>query len=193
VITTLISSPSQGEGKSFVSLNLATSFAMYERKTVLVSFDLRRPNLYNMVNIEEGPGLSNYLSNNCEFEEIIHPSEIDNLEVIPAGAIPPNPSELIASAKTGDLFEKLKKKYSYIIIDTPPVGLVTDAFLLVKYSNANLFVVRHNYTSKRMFDSLIKNLSQKKIRHVNLVVNDINLKSKSYEYQYGYYYNYSYY
>ncbi|MFP4621681.1 MAG: tyrosine-protein kinase family protein [Bacteroidales bacterium] len=146
---------------------------MYERKTVLVSFDLRRPNLYTFVNIKEEPGLSGYLSNNCGLEDIIHQSEVENLDVIPAGAIPPNPSELIASRKTGELFKKLKDVYHYIIIDTPPVGLVTDAFLLVKYSNANLFVIRHNYTSKRMLDSLIKNLSQKKIEQVNLVINDI--------------------
>ena len=193
VITTMVTSASQGEGKSFVSLNLATSFAMYEKKTVLVSFDLRRPNLYHFINIDEAPGLSSYLSNNSDLEDIVQPSGLDNLDVIPAGAVPPNPSELIASQKTADLFRKLKQTYSYIVLDTPPVGLVTDAFLLVKYTNANLFVVRHNYTSKRMFDSLVKNLSQKNINNVNVVINDISLKSKGYEYNYGYYYNYSYY
>lgn len=193
VVTTLVTSASQGEGKSFISLNLAVSFAMYEKKTVLVSFDLRRPNLYNFVNIDEGPGLSSYLSNNSDLDDIVHSSDLENLDIIPAGAVPPNPSELIASEKTEELFRKLKQTYSYIILDTPPVGVVTDAFLLVRYTNSNLFVVRHNYTSQRMFESLIKNLSQKRINNVNVVINDISLKSKGYEYHYGYYYNYSYY
>lgn len=193
VTTVLISSATQGEGKSFVSINLATSFAMYKRKTVLVSFDLRRPNIYNLFNIKDKQGLSNYLSNNCNLEDIIYKTNIEKLDVIPAGHIPPNPSELIASETTARLFEKLKRMYEYIIIDTPPAGLVTDAFLLVKYTNSNLFVVRHNYTRKKMFESLVKNLKQKNIRNVNFIVNDITLKSRGYEYNYGYNYNYSYY
>ncbi|MFP4604047.1 MAG: CpsD/CapB family tyrosine-protein kinase [Bacteroidales bacterium] len=193
VTTVLISSATQGEGKSFVSVNLATSFAMYKRKTVLVSFDLRRPNLYNLFNIKDKQGLSAYLSNNCNLEDIIYQTDVEMLDVIPAGYIPPNPSELIASEVTARLFEKLKGMYEYIIIDTPPAGLVTDAFLLVKYTNSNLFVVRHNYTREKMFESFVKNLKQKNIRNVNFIVNDITLKSRGYEYNYGYNYNYSYY
>lgn len=189
----LVSSASQGEGKSFVSLNIATAFALYEKSTVLVSFDLRRPNLYDIFNINNDIGLSSYLSKNLEFEDVIHGTSINNLDIIPAGKIPPNPSELIASEQTKVFFEKLKKKYDHIILDTPPVGLVTDAFLLVKYTNANLFVIRHNYTKKRMLNSLLKNIDQKNIKNVSLLVNDINLKSKNYEYNYGYSYNYNYY
>ena len=193
VTTTLITSAGQGEGKSFISLNLATSFAMYGKKTILVSFDLRRPNLYNFMDMPKNPGLSEYLSYNTALDDIICDTDIDNLDVIPAGSVPPNPSELIASQRTEELFRELNKSYSYIIIDTPPVGLVTDAFLLLKYTTANLFVVRHNYTGKRMFETLVKNISQKNIRHFNVVVNDINLKSKGYEYHYGYTYNDYYY
>jgi capsular exopolysaccharide synthesis family protein len=137
--------------------------------------------------------LSCYLSNNCNYEDIISHSNIENLDVIPAGQVPPNPSELIASDRTDELFRKLKEEYDYIVLDTPPVGLVTDAFLLVKYSSTNLFVVRHNYTSKRMFQTLISNLNQKNIRNVNIIVNDIKLKTKGYEYQYGYRYDTNYY
>ena len=189
----LVTSAGQGEGKSFVSINLATSFAMYKRKTVLVSFDLRRPNIYNIFHLKDKPGLSCYLSNNCSYENIIYHSDIDNLDIIPAGQIPPNPSELIASERTDELFKKLKEQYDYIILDTPPVGLVTDAFLLVKHATTNLFVVRHNYTGKRMFQTLIRNLGQKNIQNVNILVNDIRLKSKGYEYQYGYRYDTKYY
>jgi len=193
VITTLVTSASQGEGKSFVSLNLATSFAMYKSKTVLVSFDMRRPNLYQLLSVTQEPGLSEYLSSNCEYRDIIYPTGIDYLDMIPSGTIPPNPSELIALSKTRELFEQLRKEYSYIVLDTPPVGLVTDAFLLVKYTQANLFVVRHSYTSKRMLESMIKNLYQKKIQNVNMVINDIRLTNKRYEYQYGSYYHSDYY
>jgi len=189
----LVTSAGQGEGKSFVSINLATSFAMYKRKTVLVSFDLRRPNIYNIFHLKDKPGLSGFLSNNCNYEDIIYHSDIDNLDIIPAGHIPPNPSELIASERTDELFENLKKQYDYIFLDTPPVGLVTDAFLLVKHSTTNLFVVRHDYTGKRMFQTLIRNLGQKNIQNVNIIVNDIKLKSKGYEYQYGYRYDAKYY
>jgi capsular exopolysaccharide synthesis family protein len=189
----LVTSAGQGEGKSFVSINLATSFALYQRKTVLVSFDLRRPNIYSIFHLKGKQGLSCYLSNNCNYEDIISHSNIENLDVIPAGQVPPNPSELIASDRTDELFRKLKEEYDYIVLDTPPVGLVTDAFLLVKYSSTNLFVVRHNYTSKRMFQTLISNLNQKNIRNVNIIVNDIKLKTKGYEYQYGYRYDTNYY
>lgn len=189
----LVTSAGQGEGKSFVSINLATSFAMYKRKTILVSFDLRRPNIYNIFHLKDKPGLSCYLSNNCNYEDIVNHSNIDNLDVIPAGQIPPNPSELIASERTDELFKTLKEQYDYIILDTPPVGLVTDAFLLVKHSTTNLFVVRHDYTGKRMFQTLIRNLGQKNIQNVNILVNDIKLKSKGYEYQYGYRYDTKYY
>ena len=189
----LVSSASQGEGKSFVSLNIATAFALYEKKTVLVSFDLRRPNLYDIFNIDDKVGLSSYLSKNLQFEEIIHKTAISNLDIIPAGKIPPNPSELIASVRTGEFFERLKQEYDHIILDTPPVGLVTDAFLLVKYTDANLFVVRHNFTKRRMLNTLIKNIEQKKIQNVSLLVNDIKLKSRNYEYNYGYSYNFNYY
>lgn len=189
----MITSSGQGEGKSFVSINLASSFALYQKKTVLVSFDLRRPNVYNIFHIKNQHGLSCYLSNNCDFEDIIFHSDIENLDVIPAGHIPPNPSELIASPQTAEFFQKLKAKYDYIVIDTPPVGLVTDAYLLVKYATTNLFVVRHNHTSKRMLQTLVRNLDQKNIRNVNILINDINMKSKGYEYQYGYNYDAAYY
>ena len=189
----LVTSAGEGEGKSFVSINLATSFAMYKRKTVLVSFDLRRPNIYNIFHLRNQHGLSCYLSNNCSYEEIIYSSDIDNLDILPAGQIPPNPSELIASERTDELFKKLKEQYDYIILDTPPVGLVTDAFLLVKHSTTNLFVIRHDYTGKRMFQTLIRNLEQKNIQNVNILINDIRLKNKGYEYQYGYRYDSKYY
>ena len=189
----LVTSAGQGEGKSFVSINLATSFAMYKRKTVLVSFDLRRPNIYNIFHLKDKTGLSSFLSNNCNYEDVIFHSNIDNLDIIPSGQIPPNPSELIASEKTDELFKKLKEQYDYIVLDTPPVGLVTDAFLLVKHATTNLFVVRHDYTGKRTFQTLIRSLGQKNIQNVNILVNDIRLKNKGYEYQYGYRYNTKYY
>jgi capsular exopolysaccharide synthesis family protein len=193
VTSVLVTSSGQGEGKSFVSINLATSFALYEKKTVLVSFDLRRPNIYNIFDLKDKLGLSNYLSKNCSLEDIIYTTYLDKLDIVPAGVIPPNPSELIASDRTDDLFSRLKEVYDFIIIDTPPIGLVTDAFLLVRHTNSNLFIVRHNYTKKKMFESLIKSLNQKNISDVGLIVNDITLKNRGYEYHYGYNYNYAYY
>jgi len=188
----MITSTMQGEGKSFVSLNLATAFALYNTKVLLLSFDLRKPSVSKLLDLHNEKGLSTYLSNNCDLENIIFQTEIKNLWTIPSGPIPPNPSELIASEKTNQLFNDLRKKFDYIIIDTPPIGIVTDALMLEKYSDINLFIVRHNHTKKRMLSNLLLNLKKKNITNVNLVINDINLKTRSYEYSYGYGYGYGY-
>lgn len=188
----MVTSTMQGEGKSFVSLNLATAFALYNTKVLLLSFDLRKPSVSKLLDLHNEKGLSTYLSNNCELENIIYQTEIKNLWTIPSGPIPPNPSELLASEKTNQLFNDLRKEFDYIIIDTPPIGIVTDALMLEKFSDINLFIIRHNHTKKRMLSNLLLNLKKKHITNVNLVINDINLKTRSYEYSYGYGYGYGY-
>lgn len=174
------------EGKSFVSLNLATGFALYNAKVLLLSFDLRKPTISTLLDLHTENGLSTFLSDQCELKDIIFETEVKNLWTIPSGPIPPNPSELIASDKTKQLFKKLKKQFDYIIIDTPPIGIVADALMLEKYSDINLFIIRHNYTKKRILSNLLSSLAKKKIHNINLVINDINLKNRNYEYSYGY-------
>ena len=188
----MISSTMMEEGKSFVSINLAASFALYQKKVLLLSFDLRRPTVSKLMDLHQKEGLSTFLSGNCEIENIIFETEIPNLWLIPTGLIPPNPSELIASSKTKLLFDELRKKFDYIIIDTPPIGIVSDALLLEKHVDKSVFIIRHNYSRKKMISHLFSNLEKKKIENINLVVNDINLKNVGYNYNYGYGYGYDY-
>ncbi|MBU8891962.1 MAG: polysaccharide biosynthesis tyrosine autokinase [Bacteroidales bacterium] len=188
----MITSTMMEEGKSFISINLATSFALYQKKVVLLSFDLRRPSVSKLMDLHNEMGLSTFLSGNCNMEDIIFETEIPNLRVIPTGPIPPNPSELIASEKTKALFEELRKKFDYIILDTPPTGIVSDALLLEKFADTSVFIVRHNYSRKKMLSHLFYSLEKKNIKNTNLIINDINIKNKGYNYNYGYGYGYNY-
>ncbi|MCK4287838.1 MAG: polysaccharide biosynthesis tyrosine autokinase, partial [Bacteroidales bacterium] len=171
----LITSDMVAAGKTFVAINLASIFAQYDKKTLLIGFDLRKPKIYQDFGLTNTEGISSYLINKSKFEDIIQKSSIKNLDIIMGGPVPPNPSELIASSKTTELFNKLKEIYDFIIIDTPPVGLVTDAFLVMKYTDANLFIVRQNFTNKKIFESIIKDVEQRKLPNINILINDVKL------------------
>lgn len=143
--------------------------------------------------------MSSFLSNKESLDSIIqNTAAIPSLDVITSGPIPPNPAELIASEKCKELFDLLRERYDYIIIDTPPVGLVTDAFLLMKYSDVNLFIVRQGVTNKNIFGSIIKDLEQRNL-NISIVLNGIQTNKgygygygKKYGYGYGYAYGYGY-
>jgi tyrosine-protein kinase Etk/Wzc len=136
----LVTSDMVNTGKTFVSINLATIFAMYGKRTLLMGFDLRKPKIYGDFGLSNAEGISSYIINKSTLENIIQPSGIDNLDIITAGPVPPNPSELIASPKAKELFVKLRDMYDYIFLDTPPIGLVTDAFILMGYTDANIIL-----------------------------------------------------
>lgn len=191
--TILLTSSVKGEGKSFTSLNIALSLGLNNKKTILINFDLRRPKLHDYLNLTSEKGLSAYLSGNASLEEVIIPTGYDNVDVILAGVIPPNPMELIANDQTRDMFDELKKTYDYILIDSPPVGVVADAYLLIKYADVNIFITRQNYTLKKVFGQLMQSFEKRGISNVNIVLNDIRLdKRMGYYYSYGYVYNYGY-
>jgi capsular exopolysaccharide synthesis family protein len=190
--TILVTSSMMNEGKSFTSLNLAASFALFGKKVVLVCFDLRKPMLKPPFDIQNKNGLSHFLSGYCALEDIINDSIHENLKVIIPGQVPPNPNELIASEKTTQLFNSLKQQFDLIVIDTPPIGMVADALLLVQFSTQNFFVVRHNFTRFGVFKGVSSALSKRKITNVNVVINDLPLRSSSYGSGYGYGYNYNY-
>jgi capsular exopolysaccharide synthesis family protein len=175
----LITSSMSGDGKSFIAINLAAAYSYYGKRTLLLEFDLRNPKLADYFDLQKTKSLSSYLINDARLEDIIQKTNVKNLDVICAGEIPPNPVELIASDNTRNLLEILQNIYDYIIIDTPPIGVVTDSYLLMDYSDANLFVVRLNYTNKRFFISLIKDLQQKEIPNIGLLVNDDVEKTSS--------------
>ncbi len=142
-----VTSYSKGEGKSTVSANLAISFSKMEKKVLLIDCDLRRPNLHNIFKIENQAGLSNVIGKMVEFEDVIHRNVLPNLDILPSGTIPPNPSELLCSPKFTNLIKKLYEEYDYIIFDTPPIGVVADALLLKDIIAGFVVVLRERSTT----------------------------------------------
>jgi tyrosine-protein kinase Etk/Wzc len=189
--TILFTSSIQGEGKSFSALNLALSFALFKKKTILLNFDLRKPKLQDYLGVDMEMGLSAYLSGNAGLDDIIVKTRFEYLDVINVGAIPPNPMELIGGEYTRILFTELKQQYDYVLIDTPPVGMVADSWLLLEFSDVNFFVARHRYTPKKVFSKLIENLGKRNIGNFNIILNDISINQR-YTYKKGYAYGYGY-
>lgn len=185
--TILVTSSTPGEGKSFSALNLATSFATTNNKTVLVEFDLRKPSkVFNEFGTRALVGISSYLINKANFDEIVIKTDIPNLDIIQAGQIPPNPVELLSSRKTQELFNELKKRYDFVIIDTPPYGLVSDSFILMKYVDIKLYVTRVGKIKKNVLISNIEDVELKNIKDLYLLVNeDLTYNNSAYsEYRY---------
>ena len=174
------------EGKSFISLNLSASLATANFKSIVLGYDLRKPKVFSRLGISEKAGISNYLIDQVSIDEIIQPTKVENLDFITSGEIPPNPSELIVSPKTGELITYLKQHYRYIIIDTPPIGLISDGFHLINFADLVLYIVRQNQTPKSDFITTINDLKEKKPKSLGLVINDISL-GRSSKYGYDYY------
>ncbi len=174
------------DGKSFIALNLAISYAIANSKTLLIGFDLRKPKLFERLDLKETPGISDYLSEQVELEKIIQKSKVDNLDIIWAGKEPPNPAELIASTKTKELIKKLRNEYKYIIIDTAPIGIISDAMMLFNYADIKAIILRLNHTPKKEAAHILDDLKAQKINNTVLIINDIPINKKS-SYGYGYY------
>jgi len=202
--TLLVTSSVSGEGKSFVAINLAISITLTGKKVALMEMDLRKPRLSKQLKVSRNPGISSYLVGKAGIDEIIKPTSFDNLFVVSAGPIPPNPTELIQLPEFGVMMDELKKKFDYIIIDTAPIGPVTDAQLLAPYINTTLYVVRHAVTPST-FMNLIDNLNKEKKfpamcvvfngikpRGVNLFGYGFGGYGNGYGYGYGYGYSYGY-
>jgi capsular exopolysaccharide synthesis family protein len=183
----LVTSTMSGEGKSFSSYNIAISLALIKRKTILVNFDIRKPNVYPALKPNKELGISSILMGDADLEEVIVRTDIDYFDFIPAGPIPDNPAELIGSTKTETLLNELKERYDYVIIDTPPIGLVTEAFLLMKYADLKVFVVRERVTPKKQFLSVLKEMEDKDVENVYWMINDVNIKDTFYGQKNDYY------
>jgi tyrosine-protein kinase Etk/Wzc len=137
-----ITSEVAGEGKSFIAVNLSSTLSLIDKKIILIAADLRRSRLHKTFRVSNDKGLSNYLANQAEVDDIILPSVQPNLDIIVSGPVPPNPSELLHSARMKTLIAELKKRYDIIMIDTAPIGLVSDAIPLIRMSDINIFVIR---------------------------------------------------
>ena len=185
-----ITSYSKGEGKSTVSANLAISFSKMEKKVLLVDCDLRRPNIHNIFKIENTVGLSNIIGKMTDFEETIHRDVLTNLDIITSGTIPPNPSELLCSARFVNLVKKLYEEYDYIIFDTPPVGVVSDALLLKDLVAGFVVVIRERSTTHGDIQNLLESAKLADSKLLGFIkVGCISTKRRS---KRGYYY-YQYY
>jgi tyrosine-protein kinase Etk/Wzc len=185
----LLTSSTSGEGKTFCSMNLATVMALNGHRTVLLEFDLRRPKIFQEFTSNNMIGISSFLIDKATIDDIIIPTPIENLDFIPAGPTAPNPAELINSERTAELIDKLKEMYDYLIIDSAPAGILTETYLLMKFSDLNIFIVRLNKTVKDTLKQTFKNLQANRMQNITLIINDIfaNRESAKYGYDKRYY------
>jgi succinoglycan biosynthesis transport protein ExoP len=187
--TLMITSSVGGEGKTFCTINLATIFALSDKKTVIVGMDLRKPKIFEDFNHNNNIGVTNYLINQNNLNEIVKSTQIPNLDFISSGPIPPNPSELIINERMNELIIELKNKYDYIILDTPPVGLVSDALELSNFADITLYVIRQNFTKKDMVKLLNTRKERGELKNISIILNGFQNNAK-YGYSYGYGYGY---
>lgn len=188
----LIASSVSGEGKTFTSINLASVFALSGKKTLLVGADMRRPKIFADFNLTNQEGLSSFLAGLVVFDEAIQKTEYENLRIVTGGPIPPNPSELIISPSMREFLDEAKQKFDVIVIDSPPLALVSDAWELAKLVDHTLFLVRQNYTQKSLLKTIQDFYQSGKLTNVSIVLNDITTNGYGYGYGYGGY-GYSYY
>jgi capsular exopolysaccharide synthesis family protein len=188
---TIFTSSTGGEGKSFVSANLAVTLAYASRKTVILEMDLRKPKISLTFGLPmERTGISNYLDGEpLKIEDMIQPSGIPGLDVLGCGSILPNPSELLEKTKLDELILALRKMYDDVIIDTPPIHLVTDALIISRVADASLYIMRQGYTQKAELDFIKEINLEKRLPKLNIIFNGI----KRDKYGYGYNYDNSYY
>jgi capsular exopolysaccharide synthesis family protein len=187
-----VTSTVKGEGKTFTSVNLALTLANPKKKVIIIGSDIRNPQLQRYNPARKGlAGLTEYLySDQTKLESVIHVSSFNpNLDVIYSGMIPPNPTELLSNGRYEALLEELKTRYDYIILDTAPLLLVTDTFLIAELADITIYVARSKYTEKSLLQFANTNIDQKKITNVGFVLNDVNRENLGYSNKYGYGYN----
>jgi len=192
----MITSSFSGEGKSFISTNLGATLAIAGKRTVILEFDLRKPKILTGLGLQKGHGITNFLVGAASLEQLPKPIEqVENLYVIPCGPVPPNPAEILLTPKIDELFSWLQANFDAVIIDTAPVGLVSDAVTLGKYVDMTLYVIRQRYTYKRQLAFINELYLEKKLPNMALLVNDVITKGAKGYYgyspgNYGYGYGY---
>lgn len=185
----LVTSTVSGEGKSFISSNLAISLSLLGKKVVIVGLDIRKPGLNKVFNIpRKEQGITQYLSNQEKnLMEFIQPSDVSrNLYILPGGTVPPNPTELLARDGLDKAIDTLKKNFDYVILDTAPIGMVTDTLLIGRVADLSVYVCRADYTRKVEFTLINELASEKKLPSLCTVINGLDLQKKKYGYYYGY-------
>ncbi len=185
-----VTSSLPNEGKSYTAINIASSVALTRKTVVLLDLDLRNSSIAETFDLKHPKGVVNYIIGKSSIKEITHDTKLSWLKVIPAGPIPPNPAEMLSDIKIKELLEKLKETYDMVIIDTPPIGFVSDMFQLEEMIDANLFVVRHKFTPKQTFKLILEEISGRNIKGIGIIINNIKQKKGSHGYGYGYGYGY---
>ena len=187
-----VTSTVKGEGKTFASVNLALTLANPKKKAIIIGSDIRNPQLQRYNPARKGlTGLTEYLySDHTKLDDVIHMSSFNpHLDVIYSGMIPPNPTELLSNGRYEALLEELKSRYDYIILDTAPLLLVTDTFLIADMADVTIYVARSGYTEKSLAEFANSNIDQSKIKNVGFVLNDVSRENLGYSNKYGYGYN----
>jgi capsular exopolysaccharide synthesis family protein len=190
-----VTSTTKGEGKTFAALNLANTWASTGKKTLLLGCDLRNPQIHNTLNLsKDTPGVSSFLyEKNIEINDLVIKKafEFDNLDTILSGNIPPNPAELLLNGRFDEMIEELKTQYDYIVVDTAPTLLVTDTLLISKHADVTAYIIRADFTDKKLLKHIKDLKSEKKINSMGLVLNGVKEKGAyGYGYNYGYGYGY---
>ncbi|MDF9799695.1 tyrosine-protein kinase Etk/Wzc [Catalinimonas alkaloidigena] len=188
-----VTSTVSGEGKTFCAYNLASILALAKKKVILLETDLRKPRLiHHNKKLSYRYGLSNYLVGRMDWKELVQPTYIEDLQMISSGPIPPNPVELLESGNLKKLIYELRQYYDFVVIDTPPTGLVTDYVTIMNNVDVTLYVVRLDYSKTYFLTNLDKDFHQGKYKNFSLVINDVkkhNSYGYGYAYGYGHYYN----
>lgn len=192
----LVTSSFSGEGKSYITTNMGAVLALAGKKTIILEFDIRKPKLLSGIGIAKGPGITNYLVGKTRLEDVVKQvPDQENLYILGCGPIPPNPAELLLSPKVEEMFDWLRENFDVVLVDTAPVGMVSDAMTLSKFADATLYLVRQGHTFKKQVALIDEFYQGKKLPRLSIVVNDVKLKP-GYGYygygRYGYGYGYGY-
>jgi capsular exopolysaccharide synthesis family protein len=187
-----VTSTISGEGKTLIAINLAGIIAYSGKKVILLDLDMRRPKINKGFGVDNNYGMSTVLIGKSTIKEAIRHSDQEGLDFITAGPIPPNPSELIISERMGQIIEELKLEYDMVVIDTPPVGLVTDGVTLIQKADYPLYIFRADYSKKHFVQNVDRLINENGIKSLSVVLNGIDLERSRYGYNYGYGYSYGY-
>lgn len=194
----LVTSSFSGEGKSFISTNIGAVMSLTGKKTVILEFDIRKPKIVSNLELKKHVGITNYIVGKARLDELAVPVDgMENMYVIPCGPVPPNPAEMLLDPKIGQMFKYLKERFDVIIVDTAPVGFVSDAMILAEHADCTLYILRQNYTYKKQLGLIDELYTQKKLPRLSVLLNDAKAGAGGYGsygsyggYGYGYGYGY---